>query len=251
MQTTDGENERNVGARERFKNTLRERAAGISCVRNDIYTTKAWHLVVYFVLGVGALVLLVLSMVFPDGTTECTACLIVGVLAAVAVFAFRFILRALVPTSFLQYTAVVADKTYVFRVMSKTRSLFSDGTNVVDVDRNEIATPPALELGWFRYDFFALMEPDERICVGNKETYKGSAFVGKRKVKCKITFVDNVPTLGIVDGARIKYFDVNNTKEKFVVPVALKSAARSKGISLPKLAGIYYREGEKRDVTNQ
>ena len=227
-------------ARERFNNTLKARAASIKSVRNDVYTTRAWQLAVYFMLGIGAIALLVASML-TDGTGS-IACMISGVVATVFIVFFYTAVRAIAPMSFLQYTEVDGDVRYCFRIMSKHRSVFYDGEHVVEADRNEYKNPSSFELEFLRADFFADMDADLRRAKGEKEIYKGTLDRGDKTVKCKIVFVNNVPVYGVVGGMRIKYFDVNSTKERFVVPYALKQATKSYGFAFPKLSGLYVRD---------
>lgn len=234
-QTGDG-----GSTRERFSRTLKARADSIKSVRNDIYTTQPWQLAVYFLFGLGAIALLITSML-TDGATS-VACMVSGVVAAALILFFHAAMRAVAPMSFLQYTAFDGDKCYRFRIMSKHRSVFCDGENVVEVDRNEFKNPQALELGWLSCDFFARMDADLRIAKGEKEIYKGTLDRGDKTVRCKIVFVNNMPVYGVVGGMRIKYFDVNGTKDKFVVPYALKQAAKSYGVAFPKLSGLYVRD---------
>ncbi len=227
-----------VTKREKFHNILCERAAAIVCVHNDVFTLPIWLLVLNFVLGIGACALLVVSMIIPDGALH-TGCLIGGLGVAAAVGLFYLIMRAVRPMSFQQYTAVTPDGKYVFRSVNKNRAMFSDGTNTIEVEKLEA------RLGDFwleetRFDFFKDMNVDMRITKGDKETFVGTLDKGDKTVKCKIVFKDNIPVVGIVGGMRVKYFDVNDRKQKFIVPNALHRAMMEANIPIPKDVNVTF-----------
>ncbi len=220
-------------ARERFGKTLQERAEKIKTVRNDVYTVKYWQLAFNFVIGVSAIVLLIVSM-----TVDSTPCLISAICCAVVVVVFNLIIRAVAPMSFLQYTAIVGDKRYCFQILSKNESLFSDGENAVEYNRMEYVKTDGVRFPQYRFDFFKDMDVDVRIGKPDREIFKGRATFEGKTYKCKIVFKSGVPYYGSFGGARIKYFDVNDTKEKFVVPEGLRKAAEAFDVPFPKLAGI-------------
>ncbi|MDE7464678.1 MAG: hypothetical protein K2M48_06575, partial [Clostridiales bacterium] len=147
--------------RERFHRTLQERAQSVKCVRNDVYTVKYWQLALNFFMGAGAVVLLILSMAMDAPVS--TACLISALVAVAAVVVLNLALRAVAPMSFLQYTAVEKDKRYVFMVLSKHRSLFTNGEDTVEFDRLEYVKSTAAPFPQYRFDFFADMDVDLRI----------------------------------------------------------------------------------------
>ncbi|MDE6029001.1 MAG: hypothetical protein K2F90_01615 [Clostridiales bacterium] len=237
-------------AKERFTRTLNEYAQKIKSVRNDVYTTKWWQFVINFVLGGGGLALLVASM-FTKGTTM-AVCAITGIVLAIGLIVFNYVLRSITPTSFLQYTYKDGgrDKAFRFMVLSKKRAAFYDGEHTIECNGDMASMMDEPLYTQYRFDFFVDMEPTERISAGAKEEYKGTLTEGGKRYKCKIVFFNGVPRYGSVGGARIKYFDVNNTKEKFVVPVALKSAAKALKVEFPKIAGLYIRDDVK-DYTKQ
>ncbi len=224
-------------ARERFKRTLNDRAQAIKCVRNDVFTVKYWQLALNFVLSASAVVLLVVSLTGAGVTA--IACLIASLAAVIVTVVFNVALRAISPMSFLQYTAVEKDRRYCFQILGKRRSLFYDGETAVEFDRSEYVKSDAALFPRYRFDFFKDMEPDVRIGKADREIYKGRLTEGGKTYKCKIVFKDGVPYVGTVGGARIKYFDVNSTKEKFVVPDGLRNAADAFGVPFPKLAGVH------------
>ncbi|MDE5593411.1 MAG: hypothetical protein K2I75_05705 [Clostridiales bacterium] len=237
-------------AKERFTRTLNEYAQKIKSVRNDVYTTKWWQFVVNFILGGGALALLVASM-FTKGTTM-AICAIAGIVLAIGLIVFNYVLRSITPTSFLQYTYLDSnrDKAFRFMVLSKKRAAFYDGTHTIECNGDMASMMDDPLYTQYRFDFFAYMDPTERISDGAREEYKGIFTDNGKRYKCKIVFFDGVPRYGSVGGTRIKYFDVNNTKEKFVVPVALKSAAKALKVEFPKIPGLYIRDDVK-DYTKQ
>ncbi|MDE7463543.1 MAG: hypothetical protein K2M48_00810, partial [Clostridiales bacterium] len=73
----------------------------------------------------------------------------------------------------------------------------------------------------------------------DKEIFKGVFECNGKKYKSKIVFKNGAPYVGTVGGARIKYFDVNDTKEKFVVPEGLRKSAEAFEVPFPKLAGVH------------
>lgn len=234
--------------REKFGATLKERAESITSVRNDVYTTKYWQFLLNFAMGGGALATLITTML-TSGTAS-VVCAVVGVVLVVCVVVFNYALRAVAPVSFLQYIYKDKDKCYYFMVLSKTRSAFSDGINHIEVDRGEVSRLEKRTYPQYGYDFFAYMNADERVLKDGKETYRGTITEKGKRRKCKIVFKDGVPVYGNVNGARIKYFDVNNTKDKFVVPAALKRSVKEQGVSFPKVPGLYVRD-DVRDATKQ
>ncbi|MDE7107793.1 MAG: hypothetical protein K2O39_05660 [Clostridiales bacterium] len=237
-------------AKERFTRTLNEYAKKITSVRNDVYTTKWWQFVINFILGGGALALLLASM-FTKGTVM-AMCAISGIALVIAVVVYNYILRSITPTSFLQYTYLDShrEKTFRFMVLSKKRAAFDDGTQTIECNRDMAGILDVPLLTQYRFDFFADMEPTERIFDGKREEYKGVFTEGGKRYKCKIVFFDGMPRYGSIGGARIKYFDVNNTKEKFVVPVTLKRAAKALNVEFPKIPGLYVKDDIK-DYTKQ
>ena len=234
--------------RERFHNTLVERAQSITAVRNDVFTTTWWQLALNFVLGAGALVLLILSMVL-DGTAT-TVCAIVGVVLIIILVVYNMALRAVKPMSFLQYTYISNGKRYCFRILSKTRSSFFDGENNIEFDRGEGVRLEQMSYAQYMFDFFKDMDANVRIATADREIYKGTYEHSGKKYKSKIVFKDGAPLYGVIGGARIKYFDVNSRKEKFVVPVELKRAVNGFGVEFPKIPGLHVRDDMK-DLTKQ
>lgn len=235
-------------ARERFSRMLAEYADGIKSVRNDVFTTKWWQLALNFALGMGAVALLIVSMVV-DGTMA-TVGAILGVVLVIVVIVFNMGMRAFIPSSFLQYTCFDKDVRYCFRVLSKTRTSFSDGTNFIEVDRGEAVRLAESSYGQYRFDFFKDMKADMRIVEDERETFKGTFEHNGKTYKSRVVFKNGIPLYGSVGGARIKYFDVNVTKDKFVVPAVLKRAVKDLGINFPKLPGLYVRDDVK-DPTKQ
>lgn len=231
----------------RFKRELKERAGKIKSVRNDVYSVKYWQLALNFVLGGGAVAALIVSMVRVG--TASVVCVVLGIALAAAVIIYNIALRARTPMSFLQYTRVEKGKRYCFWILSKNRSVFWDGENVVEVDRMEIFRPDEPYFMQYRFDFFADMSATRHCVKGEKDVYKGTFEHDGKSLKCKIVFKNGVPIVGTVGGARIKYFDVNNDRERFVVPSELRRAVKECGVSFPKLAGIFVRDD--RDATKQ
>ena len=143
----------------------------------------------------------------------------------------------------MQYSARDGDKRYCYRILGKERSLFTDGDNVIEVDRGNRFTADGLEFPQYRFDFFADMDASVRIGKADREIYKGTLDCDGKTYKCKIVFKNGVPFYGSVGGTRIKYFDVNDTKEKFVVPQELVEAVKAAGVSVPKLPGVIFKSG--------
>lgn len=237
-----------IPARERFHNALVGYAEGITAVRNDVFTTTWWQLALNFVLGAGGLALLILSMVLKgEGAVVCA---ISGVTLVVGLIVYNLALRAFTPMSFLQYTYKTDSKTYCFRILSKTRSSFSDGVNNIEVDRGDAVMLEKMSYSQYAFDFFKDMDANERIAKDDKEIYKGVYTHDGKAYKCKIVFKNGAPLFGVIGGARIKYFDVNNSKERFVVPVALKRAVLGFKVEFPKVQGLHVRDDVK-DFTKQ
>lgn len=232
-------------AKSRFSQSLNDYAARITSVRNDIYTTQWWQFLINFALGGGALGLLLASMFTKGNVMLWTA--VGGIVLVVGVIVFNIVMRSFVPTSFLQYTYVDREKnkTYCFRILSKTRATYFDGETTIESNRDVAAKLDAPIFTEYRYDFFADIDPTERITDGEKETYKGVLSDNGKTYKCKMVFKNGVPLYGSIGGTRIKYFDVNKTKDKFVVPVELKRAAKLLNVPFPKVPGLYVRDDVK------
>lgn len=246
----DQEERQPQSAKERFKAALKEHAEKITSVRNDVYTTKWWQFAINFLLGAGALALLITSML-TEGTTM-AVCSIVGVVLVVAVIVFNYVLRSFTPSSFLQYTYLDRDKgrRFKYMILSKKRAAFCDGTSSIECNTDSAALLEDEPYSMYRFDFFADMDPKERISDDVREKYVGVLEHDGKQYKCSIVFIDGVPRYGSVGGARIKYFDVNNTKEKFVVPINLKRAAKLLKVDFPKIPGLYIKDDIK-DYTKQ
>lgn len=235
----------------RYEKTLVERAAAISSVRNDVFTTKWWQLALNLVLGAGALAAMIVTVVCKG--TPATVCAILSVVLIIVVIVYNCALRAVTPMSFLQYAYVdgKSGKTYCYQVLSKTRYAFSDGINHIETDRGQAVALAERSYSLYSYDFFARMRvTDYARSDGEKETFSGTVEHKGATVKCKMVFVRGTPYYGSVGGARVKYFDVNNTKDKFVVPAELKRAVKDMGVAFPKVAGLYVRDDIK-DPTRQ
>lgn len=234
----------------RFSRALNDYAERITSVRNDVYTTKWWQFVINFVLGGGALAMLIVSM-FTKGLTM-SLCAIFGVVSVVGLLVYNYVLHSVTPTSFLQYTYIDKAKSrrLKFLVLSKKRAAYFDGTHTIESNRDEAALMDGPIFEQYRFDFFADMQPTERIVSGMREQYNGILTHDGKKYKCKIVFDNGVPLYGSIGGVRIKYFDVNKTKEKFVVPVTLKRAAKALNVEFPKVPGLYIKDDVK-DYTKQ
>ncbi len=239
--------EENVGnkpqltTRERFHNTLVERANGITSVRNDIYTVKYWQFILNGVLGVAALAFLIAGMV--KANSPYTVWLVVlGIVFGVALVVFNLTLKAKSPVSYLQYTVIQKDKRYCFQVMPKEHAVFSDGENVIETSRSGDVRRDDIYNPFCRFDFFTELDVDMRIDKADTETFVGTVNIDGKSVKSKIVFKNGVLFRGVVGGVRIKYFDVDNTREKFVIPSALRDAVTKSGVQFPKLNGLYVRD---------
>lgn len=228
--------------RERFHRTLVERAAAIKCVRNDIYMLSVWLLVLNFVLGGATIALLIVSML-NDGSIG-TVCLICGLVLLAVTIIYNIVLRVKTPMSVLQYTAFDKGRRCCYQIVSKTRSVYADDERSVEVNNVSYEENTGLCYPQYPYDFFAEMNPDVRIATAEKETFKGRIDVDGVTKKCSITFKNGVVTHGTIGGVRIKYFDVNSTDEKFVVPVILRDAAKKCGFDLPKLPGVHIKDAD-------
>lgn len=234
------ENKTDDDMQERYSERLNAIAQSVKCVRNDIYTIKIWQMAINFALGLSAIVFLVLSLV--GGNSIKLGFFFPGLVLVVAVVVYNIVLRFVAPMSFLQYTAITADKRYCFQIMSKNWSIFSDGENICEVDRAMFKQPESLRFPQYRFDFFTDMQNITRTSSADKEVFSGFMTVDGKRIKCKIVLKDGVLYNAAVNGTRIKYFDVNDSKQKFVVPSSLKESAKAFGIPWPKLQGIHIQE---------
>ena len=250
MQEPEKNQDESKSAKERFTASLKAYAEKITSARNDVYTTKWWQFVINFLMGGGAFALLIASM-FTKGAAM-AVCSILGIALVVGVFVFNYVLRSITPSSFLQYTYIDRDKgkRLTYMILSKKRALFYDGVSAIECNGDSAAQLEQVPFELYRFDFFADMIPFERISDDNKEKFKGVIEHDGKRYKCAVVFKDGVPLYGSVGGARIKYFDVNNTKEKFVVPVNLKRAAKLLKVDFPKIPGLYIKDDVK-DYTKQ
>lgn len=204
--------------------------------RNDIYTTKTWQLALSFLLGAGSLTFLIISLVTENAALTASG-ITVGIALAVALVAFNLVLRASGPLSYLQYTAEKDGVTYRIQILSKDKAVFSDGENVIVSEGRTFYGGGELRLPHVAADFYKYMSADMRIAKAESETFVGTIDRDGKKTKCKITFKNGLPKVGSVGGIRIKYFDVNDAKQKFVVPKRLKEAVEACGIKFPKIGG--------------
>lgn len=236
------------GARERFRRTLCERADKITCVRNDVFTTKYSQLAINFMLGAGSIAALIASMITKSSATTIWTT-VVGLVLLVAAVVYNIALRRSAPKSFLQYSFSDKDGKYRFMIFSKKISAFYDGENFVETDGVECGLRESPRFTEYRFDFFADMDAYMRKATGDRETYRGTLAHDGKTLKCKIVFKNGVPFVGVVGGARIKYFDVNDTSAKFVAPVALKKAAKQLDVPFPKISSVILKDA--RDITKQ
>ncbi|MDE6293722.1 MAG: hypothetical protein K2L88_03770, partial [Clostridiales bacterium] len=160
-------------AKERFTRTLKEYAENITSARNDVYTTKWWQFVLNFLFGAGALALLIASMLTTG--TAMAVCSVLGIVLVIALLVFNYVLRSITPSSFLQYTYLERgkDKRYRYLILSKKRAAFEDGTHTIECNRDSAAMLEESLFSRYRFDFFADMEPTERITAGTREDYRG------------------------------------------------------------------------------
>ncbi len=230
-----------TSVRERFRIALNDCAQRVTCVRNDVYTVKYWQFALNFIMGFGAIALLVVSLVVDNSIVRAVG-IIAGIALVIATVVFNLVLRSIAPMSYIQYTAFNKDKRYTFQILSKTKSVFSDGENTVAVDIKTATFPAELKFPQYAFDFFVNMDADVRIGKYDRDIYKGYVECNGKKTKCKLVIKNGLPYYATVGGTRIKYFDINEPKEKFVVPSELKDAATDCGMTFPKLAGIYVKD---------
>ncbi|MCH5161059.1 MAG: hypothetical protein J1G04_03415 [Clostridiales bacterium] len=235
------DNSHNVTTKERFHNTLVERAERVTSVRNDIYTVKYWQFALNGVLGVGAIAVLIVGMI--KANEPYTIWLMLsGAALGVTLIVFNLVLKAKSPMSYLQYTVVQGDKRYCFQVMPKEHAVFSDGERTIETSRSGDQVRDNVYNPHCRFDFFTEMDVDMRIGKAETETFVGTVEIDGERTKSRIVFKNGALYYGVIGGVRIKYFDVNNTKEKFVVPSALRDAATKFEMPFPKLNGLFVRD---------
>ncbi len=228
------------GEREGYARILKERAAGIKSVRTDIFNTKWWQLALNFLFGGLAVAGLIASMTVKG--TAGTALTVVGVVFMIAVVVYNFALRTVAPMSVVQYTRIDNGRRYCYQILSKTRSAFSDGTDHIETERGNVTRLRELACSQYAFDFFADMRVDGHFVSGETETFTGVYAHSGKRYKCKIVFDGETPLYGSIGGGRIKYFDVNDPKSKFVVPAELARAVKSVGVVFPKLSGVRVRD---------
>lgn len=233
--------EKPQSVRERLHNDLSACADKITVVRNDIYTVKYWQFALNFLLGLGAIALLIVSLFAKNDVLKIVST-VVGLALVVSTVVYIVVLKTVNPISYLQYTVFDKDKRYTFQVISKMRAAYSDGENTVSVDKGFVTYPAELRFPHLAFDFFKNMDVDMRIGKYDRDIYVGSLDVDGKPLKCKIVVKNGLPFSATVGGARVKYFDINNAKEKFVVPIYLRDAVEKCGLKLPKLSGLYVRD---------
>lgn len=227
-----------------WQSVLKDRASKITSVRNDIFTLNKLQLAFNVLLGLCAAAGLIVSM-FIDGTARVVVTLVSIVL--IIVFAvYNFAIRTVAPMNVLQFTCVDGEKIYTFQILSQKRSAFSDGKNHIETERGDVKRLPSLYFPHCKYDFFADMTATARGIENGLDVFDGVLAVKNKKYKCRIAFDGEIPVFGRIGGVRIKYFNVNNPKEKFIVPTELKRAVKSLDVAFPKLNGLHVRD----DATN-
>ncbi len=82
------------------------------------------------------------------------------------------------------------------------------------------------------------MSVDLRIGTAGKETFVGTIEINGKTKKCKVVFKNGALYRAVAGGVRLKYFDVNDRREKVNVPAELFDAAKKFGVEHPKLDGI-------------
>lgn len=227
-------------APEQYERLLKERAAAVTSVRNDIFNTKWWQFALNFLLGGAALAGLIVSMTVKG--TAGTVCTIAGVVLIIVFVVYNFALRTVAPMSVMQYTRIENGRRYCFQILSKTRSAFSNGTDHIETERGNVSRLRALTCSQYDFDFFAHMSVRKHVVDGEVEKFIGAYTHNGKRYKCMIAFDGDKPVYGSVGGGRIKYFDINDPKAKFVVPTELMRAVKSVDVVFPKLPGVLVRD---------
>ncbi len=226
--------EKPLGVRERLQKTLKDRAAALKTVETEVYTVSKIRLLINFIFGLAAVALLVVTVVKADDSAVMIPCLIAALVCVGATLVMYFIMKfGQTPMSYLQYSVVTKSGVYVFQAITRDRAIFGDGTHVVEYNKLDAIMREEVFFPELKNDFFADMRVDMRIGKVDTETFYGTVEVDGKRKKCKIRFKNGALDRGNIGFRRIRYYAVNDTSEDFIVPAALRDAAKTLDVPWP------------------
>lgn len=229
-----GKEEKPLGVGERLQKTLKDRAAALKTVETEVYTVSKVRLLLNFLFGLAAVVLLVVTVIKADDAEVMLPCLIVGIVLVAVTLVMYFLMKfGHTPMSYLQYSVKTNNGAYVFQAITRDRAIFTDGTHTVEYNKLDAIMREGVFFPELRNDFFADMTVTMRIGKAETETFYGTVDVGGKTQKCKIRFKNGALDKGNVGVRRIRYYAVNDTSEGFIVPAALRDAAKTLGVPWP------------------
>ena len=220
--------------RDRLQKTLSDRAGTLKAVQTEVYTVSRVRFIINFILGLAAVALLIVTIVKTDEFNVMLPCLIAAIALVAVTLVMYFVTKfGSTPMSYLQYSVKTKDGEYVFQAIARDRSVFGDGTHVVEYNKVDAILRDEVYCPELSNDYFSKMTVNMRVGKAETETFYGTLEVDGKTKKCKIVFKNGVPDKGNVGARRIRYYSVNDRSEEFVLPAALKDAVKTLNVPWP------------------
>lgn len=223
-----------------YKAELEELAASTKTLRADVYTLPLWLAVANIAFTAPAFALII-SLLFLDGAAK-LAVFIVAISLIIIIVAYNITLRVRA-TAYTQYVYKETSGIWVFQIFSKTWGEYVYKDTVLSYSSQKLTkqqTPKnahLLPLAFVDADIHSKTQAD------NTVKYCGTLPKKGKSVKYTLTVKDGVPWAATVGGARIKYFDYNDTNIFFDIPFRLWDALKAAKAKLPATARL--RRAEK------
>lgn len=223
-----------------YEEELRQLDESVRLIHTDVYALNMTVVWVNLALGLCAIVLLILSFLpfIPSAANQ--AILISVVVLAVALIACNIFIRSKGPASYTHYCARSVDgkKKYRFMNYNKRKKYFSNGENVVESDGVYVRLLDNLPHEEYLHDFFLKLRDVKKV-VGEEFTEYSGIFDCKGKtLKAKLRLKNGVMYDANVNGARLKFFDINDEKEKYYVSPALEDAVKAAKVIWPTVKSV-------------
>lgn len=219
-------------------------ADSVKLVRTDVYTLHPIFVILNLVIGAGAIAALIAAL-FNMNTVTFTVCIFVAIGALVVIVAYNLAIRLKGPMSYTEYFGDDNGRRCYFMNFSKRWAFFSDGTNHIESDRMYVKKRDGMLFEQYRFDFFTDMQVYSKTEKNGFTTYTGEFTCREKTYKAKLKLNNGELWSATINGARLKYFDVNSTTEKYNVTPLLFDALKAAKVEWPKLSTVTHKAPKK------